>query len=121
MATVQSEVVLLVRDPITLQSTGVYAGSSVDVEVLLSNWTIGGYPSWSKLPIQLTWKVAQSTDDEAFVNGTQPLVLGMVPQGETQSIANLSVPIPTELGGAAIVVLETVLQVGRTRIATNSW
>ena len=120
LRTVQSEVVLLVRDPITLQSTAVYAGSSVAAEALLSNWTIGGYPSWSAAA-ELSWTARLVDGGAPFAHGTQPLTAGSVPQGETQPVANLSLTLPASLSGATKVLLELTLEVGGTAIASNSW
>jgi hypothetical protein len=118
LATVQSEVVLLVRAPITLQSIGVSAGQAVAVEVLLSNWTLGGYPSWNAAA-ELTWTAQTSGDSKPFAHGSQALASGAVPQGQTQPVANLSVQLPASLAGATKVVLEVSLRIGATTAATN--
>ena len=127
LRTVQSEVVLLIRDPITLQSSGLYADgtSSTAVEVLLSNWTIGGFPSWGAAgAAELSWTAQTASGDKPFASDSRTLAPGSVPQGQTHTVANLSLAIPVaelDAGAASVVTLELKIIAGDALVATNSW
>eukprot|EP01050_Picozoa_sp_SAG11_P034252 SAG11_NODE_12019_length_726_cov_0.711324_1_plen_160_part_01 len=107
MRTVHASVVLLARDHVTLQSTGVYPSQTVTVELLLSNWTFGGFPSWNSAA-RIEWTVQIETPDgdskQPTNNGTHPLTAHMVPQGQTQMVANISVQIPAVATGSKIAL-----------------
>ena len=51
----QSELILLVKNPIALQSLGRRPGDLVPFEILLSNWTFMGQPAWYGKDAVLSW------------------------------------------------------------------
>jgi hypothetical protein len=117
--------VLLVRDPMTLQSTAVYAAdpTPVSAEVLLSNWTIGGFPAWAARVAEVVWTARISSAEQPFARGSHALAAGDVPQGQTQPVVNATFHVPVLPGGTAAdaVILEARLLLGGATAATNSW
>ena len=124
MRTVHAPIVLLARDPVTLQSTGVYPSQTVTAELLLSNWTFGGFPSWNA-GARVEWTVQTEASDgdaklPAFANGSHPLAAYMIPQGQTQTVANISFQVPA-VAKASKIALHAQLKIGETAAASNVW
>jgi hypothetical protein len=123
LRTVHAPVVLLARDHVTLQSTGVYPSQTVTVELLLSNWTFGGFPSWNSVAL-IEWKVQIETSDgdnkQPTSNGSHPLTAHTVPQGQTQTVTNISFQIPA-VATASKIALHAHLKIGESVAASNVW
>ena len=115
----QSNVLLLVRDPIALQSTGHYPGELVPIEVQCSNWTFGNDPSWFGRDAQLSWVVSLEGGPR-LDNGTSDISHILIPQGSTRVVGVFGVATP-HVETASKVLVEVTLLVGTDAVATNHW
>ena len=116
---VQAEVVLLVEDPVALQSTGRRAGDFVPIEIQLCNWTFGGYPEWVENDAQLSWATSV-VGGPALQNGTSRISDISVAQGTTGPVAVFGVDVP-QVTKASKVLVEATLFVSGTLVASNRW
>ena len=117
--TLQQNVVLLVKDPVRLQTTGRYPGEFVPIEVQLSNWTFSGDPAWFGNAVQLSWTVSIPGGPQ-LDNGTSDINHLAVVQGTTGPIAVFGVETPA-VSDATKILIEVTLQVGVDIIAANRW
>ena len=120
----QGDTVLLVNDPVTLQSISPRSGEIVEVCILMANWSFGGFPVWSEDP-ELSWATAV-VGGSSLSNTTVRVPRGSVPQGETGPIAvggeNLTVRITVpHVELASKLVIEVALRVSGITVATNHW
>ena len=116
---VQADVILLVKDPVALQSTGRRAGELVPFEIQLANWTFQGSPSWFGKSAELSW-AASVVRGPPLNNGTSSLDTVSVAQGETGPVAVFGVDIP-EVTTASKVLVNVTLRIDDHTIASNSW
>ena len=116
---VQSNVILLVQDPLALQTTGRYPGEFVDIEVLLSNWTFMGSPQWFGKDAQLSWAAAVVGGTQ-IGNGTSAVTGISIAQGATGPVAAFGVAIPA-MSTAAKIAVSVTLTIGGVRVAANEW
>ena len=124
MRTVHAPIVLLARDHVTLQSTGVYPSQTVTIELLLSNWTFGGFPVWNAEAC-VDWIVQIETSDgdsklPTSAHGSNPVTAHMVPQGQTQAVANISFQVP-DVAKASKIAFHAHLKIGDSVAASNVW
>ena len=71
LRSVQNEVVLLVVNPLTLQSTARTPNETLPVTLVLLNWTFGGHPTRDQ-PARIVWS-AGVMGEAAFASGSVPL------------------------------------------------
>jgi len=116
---VQSDVILLVRDPLALQTTGRQPGEFVDIEVLLSNWTFMGSPQWLDQDAQLSW-TATVVGGAQIGSGTSGIGNISIAQGETGPGAAFGVAIPP-MSTAANIAVNVTLTLSGASIAANDW
>ena len=119
--TLQQNVVLLVKDPVRLQTTGRYPGEFVPIEVQLSNWTFSGDPAWFGNMVQLSWVISIGGGGPQLDNGTSDIGHVSVVQGMTGPIAVFGVQMPA-VSDVTKILVEVTLQVGGADIvAANQW
>eukprot|EP01047_Picozoa_sp_COSAG01_P046218 COSAG01_NODE_4319_length_5136_cov_2.603216_8_plen_152_part_01 len=110
---------LLVRDPIALQSTGHYPGELVPIEVQCSNWTFGGDPVWFGKSAQLFWEVSLEGGPQ-IDNGTSDVSQISIPQGQTGLVAAFGVTTP-QVATASKLVVAVTLRLSTITVAANHW
>ena len=115
---VQNEVLLLVKNPVALQSTGHRPGELVPMEVLLSNWTFAGYPQWFGNSAVLSWST--SLAGAPLSNGSSSITTIPVGQGDTGAVAVFGVYIPPVTTASKILV-EVKLEIAGAPVAANEW
>lgn len=115
----QSNVLLLVRDPIALQSTGHYPGELVPIEVQCSNWTFGGDPAWFGKDAQLFWEVSLEGGPR-IDSGTSDISHISIRQGQTKPVAVFGVITP-HVATASKLVVEVTLRLSTNTVAANHW
>ena len=115
---VQNEVILLVKNPVKLQSTGRRPGELVPIEVLFSNWTFAGYPQWFGNAAVLSWST--SLAGAPLSNGSSSITTIPVGQGDTGAVAVFGVDIPPVTTASKILV-EVKLEIAGTPVAANEW
>ena len=121
LASVQRNVILLVREPVALQSTGRRPGEFVPLEILLSNWTFQGEPAWFGKDAELSWAVAiVAGGGRSLTNGSTGINDVTIAQGDTGPVATFGVDIPPVTAASKIQV-EVSLQIGGKLIAANEW
>ena len=111
--------VLLVREPVALQSTGHYPGEFVPIEVLLSNFTFAGTPPWHGRPAEIIWTAG--IDGRLLGNGTVDANGVTIAQGSIGSIAVFGVDIPEEVVDATTISVTVQLHLGGVAVAANQW
>lgn len=114
----QSELILLIKSPMGLQSTGRRPGDFVPLEILLSNWTFMGEPAWFDKDAHLSW--ATSIGGAPLNNGTSSVSDVAIAQGETGPVAAFGVDVPQVATASKILVNVTLYIAGKT-FATNQW
>ena len=124
---VQSEVVLLVDDPVALQGNGRSPGDFVPIEVLLSNWTFMGYPQWYGKDAQIVWTASiggggggGGGGGRALSNGSSSINSISIAQGENGAVAAFGVAVPP-VSTASKIVVNVTLEISGARVATNAW
>jgi hypothetical protein len=116
---VQSELILLVKNPIALQSLGRRPGDLVPFEILLSNWTFMGQPAWHGKDAVLSW-AATVVGGASLGNGSSNVNHVSIAAGENGLIAVFGVEIPS-VTTAKKVLVTVSLQLSGTSVATNEW
>eukprot|EP01050_Picozoa_sp_SAG11_P014752 SAG11_NODE_1848_length_4170_cov_1.679931_5_plen_518_part_01 len=111
--------ILLVKDPVTLQSTGRRGGELVPFEVQLSNWTFQGFLDWFGRDSELSW-AASVIGGPPLSNGTVSTNDVSIKQGETGPVAVFGVDMP-EVTMASKVLVNVTFRIAGDIIATNSW
>ena len=101
-----------------LQTTGHHPGEFVPIEVLLSNFTFAGSPSWQGRSTEVLW--ATAIDGRLLSNGTVDATGVTIAQGSIHPIAVFGVDIP-EVVGASTVTVTVELHLGGVSVATNQW
>ena len=121
LASTQQNVVLLVAEPVALQTTGRRPGEFVPIEVLCSNFTFGGFPAWHGRAATLVWAAAVD-DGRVLGNGTIDVSGVSVVQGTTGPIAVVGVDVPLIVEEAMTVSVTVTLHLGADiLVATNQW
>ena len=118
LRSLQAEVLLLADGPVALQSTGRRPGESVELKILLANWSFGGFPAWTDDP-QLSWR-SSVVVGPPLSNGTVVVQRGKVGQGEVGMVSALGVTMP-HVTAASKVVVEVALSIDGATVASNQW
>jgi hypothetical protein len=119
LRSLQQNVILLVKDPVALQSTGRYPDELVPFEIRCANWTFGGDPHWVGGDVRLSW-AASVVGGPRLDSGTSAIGRISIAQGEIGPIAAFGVKTP-RVTEASKVLVEVTLRVGSVPIAANSW
>jgi len=114
---------ILIPNPMALQSAAYAPGQAVSFELLLQNMTFGGFPSWSHAPATLKWSA--TLGGKVITSQSTPLALGSVPQGSTGTMATAAFTIPPrapvpEGGDYMRLVISATVQLGSVPFST-SW
>ena len=115
----QANVMLLVKNPVALQSKGHRPGDFVPFEIQLSNWTFMGEPRWHGEDAQLSWSVVV-VGGPTLNNGSTSLSGVSVAQGETGAVAVFGVDVP-EVTTASKIRVEVNLHISGQPVAANEW
>ena len=118
LASVQGNVVLLVAQPVALQSTGRRSGELVPIEILLSNFTFAGSPAWEGHTAELVWTAA--VDGRNIDSGTINATGVSIVQGSTGPLAVFGVDVP-KVAEATTVSVTVELHLAGTSVAANQW
>ena len=76
LRSVQREVMVLAKTPMALQRAAYAPGQEVEIELLLKNMTLGGFPHWGRTNPMLKWRATMG--GKVVASHSAPLALGSI-------------------------------------------